>query len=1155
MSGGAANPEQAAEDEQAEGGERGPGFRLERIEVYNWGTFHQRVWSFGLGGRTGLLTGDIGSGKSTLVDAIATLFVPSHKNSYNKAAGAEARERTLRSYVLGHHKSERNETTGSTKPVALRDARHYSVILAVFANRDFDAEVTLAQVFWTKAGESGPPEKLFVVADRALSLVEDFSNFGVDTAALAKRLRSSAAVRVHRNFKDYGRDLRRRLGIDSEQALELFHQTVSMKSVGNLNEFVRSHMLEPFDAEERTAQIVAHYENLNQAHDAVQRAQRQLEALGPLLDHCAEHDRLSAGIAEITEQRAALRYFFADRAAELWQRQHGELGLLRGTRMADAKQLEQELKELRARGQQLALEQAGLGGGKIGDLEHQITELEEQRDSRKVRAERYARQLAAAQLVEIHGVTDFRERAAQISQALPEVVELQAEKQNRLTDLAVAAAKFDEEAKELNAELLSLRSRRSNLPRTSLGLRELMCRELKLDEQDLPFAGELIQVMPEQARWEGAAERVLRGFALSLLVPEAHYANVAEWINSRHLGARIVYYRVPQAVVPARRPDGAPVELLVDKLEIKQGPFTAWLERELARRADYTCVATMAEFRRTPSAVTVQGQIKSPGGRHEKDDRTRIDDRASYVLGWSNEQKIQVLIERMKKVQQGQHGLAEERGELAKDHKAATLRLDALKLLAEYADYAEIDWQGSVNRIGVLQEELRRLRESSTALERISLLIEKNQERIAEAEEERDAAVGEGNQLDYQLGIAEKELDRTRVVLGEPACADARAWFPALAERIGAREFKDLPLTDPADLARAETLVERALTRQIENRIGRRTNVSNLIVGGMQRFRAKNQVETAELDDSIASIPGYRELHQRLVADDLPRFQRQFKDYLNTNTIREIAAFNAQLNQQVELIRERIGIINASLVAIDYNPGRYIALEARNTPNPEIHQFRADLRACTEDALTEQSDQYSEQKFLQVSAIVNRFKGRAGHTEADRIWTRNVTDVRNWFVFSASERHREDDAEYETYTDSGGKSGGQKEKLAYTILAASLAYQFKLDWGSSRSKSFRFAVIDEAFGRGSDESTRFGLELFRKLGLQLLIVTPLQKIHVIEPYIAAVGFVDNPTGMDSRLQTLTIEEYRAKQLTYALAGRVSAASASPASTVSAADGG
>ena len=81
------------------------------------------------------------------------------------------------------------------------------------------------------------------------------------------------------------------------------------------------------------------------------------------------------------------------------------------------------------------------------------------------------------------------------------------------------------------------------------------------------------------------------------------------------------------------------------------------------------------------------------------------------------------------------------------------------------------------------------------------------------------------------------------------------------------------------------------------------------------------------------------------------------------------------------------------------------------------------------------------------SRIIERFRGREGQTEADRAWTRRVTDVRNWFVFSASERWREDNTEHEHYADSGGKSGGQKEKLAYTILAASLAYQFRLERG------------------------------------------------------------------------------------------------------------
>ena len=164
-----------------------------------------------------------------------------------------------------------------------------------------------------------------------------------------------------------------------------------------------------------------------------------------------------------------------------------------------------------------------------------------------------------------------------------------------------------------------------------------------------------------------------------------------------------------------------------------------------------------------------------------------------------------------------------------------------------------------------------------------------------------------------------------------------------------------------------------------------------------------------------------------------------------------------------------------------------------------------------------------------MTHIIERFRGREGLSELDRRWSTKVTDVRTWFVFSASERWREDNSEHEHYSDSGGKSGGQKEKLAYTILAASLAYQFGLEWGAVRSRSFRFVVIDEAFGRGSDESAQYGLRLFSKLNLQLLIVTPLQKIHVIEPFVSSVGFVHNEEGRASRLRNLSIEEYRSEK--------------------------
>src|SRR5207302_9690977 len=108
--------------------------------------FDRQVWRLTPNGKNTLLTGDIGSGKSTLVDAITTLLVPAHRVAYNKAAGADTRERTLRYYVLGYYKSERSEVTGVSKPVPLRDHNTYAVILRVLRNRGYEQTVTLAQV-------------------------------------------------------------------------------------------------------------------------------------------------------------------------------------------------------------------------------------------------------------------------------------------------------------------------------------------------------------------------------------------------------------------------------------------------------------------------------------------------------------------------------------------------------------------------------------------------------------------------------------------------------------------------------------------------------------------------------------------------------------------------------------------------------------------------------------------------------------------------------------------------------------------------------------------------------------------------------------------------------------------------------------------------
>jgi uncharacterized protein YPO0396 len=1113
------------------------GFRLQRLELLNWGTFHHRVWSLDLAGANGLLTGDIGSGKSTVVDAITTLLLPAHRISYNKAAGAQTSERSLRSYVLGYHKSERSETTGQSRPVGLRTGPTYSVLLGVFANPGYDATVTLAQVFWLKDGQPGQPDRFFLTAERGLSVVEDFADFGTDVSALPRRLRKDGAS-IRESFPEYGKDFRRRLGIESAQAMDLFHQTVSLKSVGDLNEFVRAHMLEPFDAASWTDRLVTHFEDLTRAHEAVAKARAQLADLDPLLRVHDDYTEQGARIADLGARRTALRYFCARGRATLLGRQIESFG----ADLADAERGVEEvgarLADLVQRRSRLEIERAGHGGDRIAEIDREIKRDESRVSARRDRADRFNVLAAEAGLDAVTSADQFAARVEQVRHERGLVDAALAGAQNALSEIVVREAELRAESKEVNAELTSLRGRPSNIPRASLDLRRGLCGRLGIEEPELAFAGELIAVREDERDWEGAAERLLHGFALSLLVPDRHYPAVADWIDANHLGARLVYYRVPATLVRRGvRDDGAGGVPLYAKLEVKPSPFADWLDDELCRRADLVCVPTMADFRATNRAITRQGQVKG-GRRHEKNDTRRIDDRRGYVLGWSSEAKIEALLAQAGQLQTQLTEVAGRRAEADGARAKAQDRAQALAALAETTDFAELDWQAVVRGISDLQAERRDLEASSQDLARIGRDLAEVIGRIGAGETEQARLNGDLGRLRDRLAGAERELGRAELVLAEPDAGPAAEHFAALgdaARKAGLVEPVDL--ADPFDHQQFETEHSRALSERSERAAATRSRLGQRVVMQMVEFRKRYPAETAEMDGAIEAAGEYRTLHARLVQDDLPRFEAEFKDYLNTNTIRDIAGFHAQLVRQGDLIRERVATINESLAGIDYNPGRYIRLEAQRTPNTEIKDFARDLRACTDDSLSgDDSDQYSERAFLQVKAIVERFRGREGQTEVDRAWTRRVTDVRNWYVFSASERWRDGDAEHENYTGSGGKSGGQKEKLAYTILAASLAYQFKLEWGATRSRTFRFVVIDEAFGRGSDESTRFALGLFRRLGLQLLIVTPLQKIHVIEPFVAAVGFVDNLDGGYSRLQSLTIEEYQERQLAHAQGG-------------------
>jgi uncharacterized protein YPO0396 len=68
-------------------------------------------------------------------------------------------------------------------------------------------------------------------------------------------------------------------------------------------------------------------------------------------------------------------------------------------------------------------------------------------------------------------------------------------------------------------------------------------------------------------------------------------------------------------------------------------------------------------------------------------------------------------------------------------------------------------------------------------------------------------------------------------------------------------------------------------------------------------------------------------------------------------------------------------------------------------------------------------------------------------------------------------------------------------------------------------------VVDEAFSKVDPENARFAMELFKQLNLQLMVVTPLDKINIVEKYIHSVHYVENKHRRNSAIYDLTMEEY------------------------------
>ena len=106
------------------------------------------------------------------------------------------------------------------------------------------------------------------------------------------------------------------------------------------------------------------------------------------------------------------------------------------------------------------------------------------------RAHQYASFAKGAGFSDAVDHDSFTTNRLKVASEIETIASSKAELQNLLTDETVVFRDLKKQHALIHLELESLRKRRSNIPASMLAIWDELCRELRLDDSGLPFAGE-----------------------------------------------------------------------------------------------------------------------------------------------------------------------------------------------------------------------------------------------------------------------------------------------------------------------------------------------------------------------------------------------------------------------------------------------------------------------------------------------------------------------------------------------------------------------------------------------------------------------------------------------------------------------------------------
>ncbi len=1085
--------------------------RLAELSVYNWGSFHG-LHSAVIDSHGTLVTGDNGAGKSTFIDGLMALLLPAGRATFNVAAAQGDRsDRTLLSYMRGSFGSVHDGA--GTRVKSKRDKAVVTGLRALYLGDDGSC-ITLAAIFWmTQASNAlSDVKRIYCVAKRNLSLKEMLDSFGEGNARSLKQwLRSDGAVTCcDDNFSDYQELYRKLLHMDNKNAPALLSRALGLKKIDDLTGLIRELVLEPSTVKDDARKVVDEFADLVAIHNQLIDAKQQKDHLSRLPELQQTMKLAESELNNLARERESLPVYFGEICFSLWTEKIAKLQSRFDDLSLRIKQLTEQEQESESLKDQRYADYLEAGGERIEILKKELDEAQHRLKQITLRSANYQKDVQKLRLDQ-----RLEEKPFLANQQLADskLINIESEKQaaqNLFGQLTADWSNQNDLKAAIKKEIEEISAHPdSNIELKYQQLRDELVESLGLAKGQCIFIGELIDVDEQHRHWQGAIERALGGLRTTLAVPADQFSMVTRWLNTRHTGLHVRIQVVKDASFHDRaefKPNG-----FLKKLIWREHPYREWLKKHLSH-FDLQCVSSTEELDRTPFSITQPGLIHFDKGRFEKKDQHKIDDRRRWQLGFSNKSRLALLKNDLNTAEQIV-------AELYKTMENARTELNQVgereaiwnRITAYSWDEINVPkWHVKVQQ---LQQDIFVLEHSGNALETAKQRLEEIKQVLVEIRKQKE----EANKLEGELSKTLSDAKQKQTQASEAASA-------GMTDEVRDMLKKRIGLLLENNLENA-VLLQGKHDKDIENlhekAKDKKTDAEKRAIGIMSSFRShdKWRVLAEDWGSDVASLKEYLDHLRQLEEEGLPHLVEQFIERLNKHATQSLARIHQRLDSERDDIVERINTINRVLIRTEFRPGSHLKLGSKIEQFPHVQDFNRKVRMVLSQAT---SDDH-EARFAQLKTVVEILEKASSPITANTLESLRLLDPRYQMSFYAEELDAETHEVRDVLESSSGKSGGEKESFAGTIVAASLSYVLTPD-GYDRPV-YCTVFLDEAFSNTAEAVSRRVLRVFKELHIHVNLITPYKNLNLARESARSLLIAErNPDTHESHLCEVTWEE-------------------------------